>query len=95
MRRSSAGVPECRFGEAVDPDRLERLARYEVHLDRKLAVPNCKICVAPRSQPEFRFAKSAACLYGHAEESTCSQEIRRAVAGQLPARPPQLLIIVG
>jgi hypothetical protein len=24
------------FGEAVDPDRLERLVRYEVHLDRKL-----------------------------------------------------------
>lgn len=24
------------FGDAVDPDRLERLARYEVHLDRKL-----------------------------------------------------------
>jgi hypothetical protein len=24
------------FGEAVDPDLLERLARYEVHLDRKL-----------------------------------------------------------
>jgi hypothetical protein len=24
------------FGEAVDPDRLERLGRYEVHLDRKL-----------------------------------------------------------
>jgi hypothetical protein len=24
------------FGEAVDPNRLERLARYEVHLDRKL-----------------------------------------------------------
>ena len=24
------------FGEAVDPDRLDRLARYEVHLDRKL-----------------------------------------------------------
>jgi hypothetical protein len=24
------------FGGAVDPDRLERLARYEVHLDRKL-----------------------------------------------------------
>lgn len=24
------------LGEAVDPDRLERLARYEVHLDRKL-----------------------------------------------------------
>jgi hypothetical protein len=24
------------FGEAVNPDQLERLARYEVHLDRKL-----------------------------------------------------------
>ena len=24
------------FGEALDPDRLEKLARYEVHLDRKL-----------------------------------------------------------
>ena len=24
------------FGEAVDPHRLERLARYEVHLDRKM-----------------------------------------------------------
>jgi hypothetical protein len=24
------------FGEALDPDRLERLGRHEVHLDRKL-----------------------------------------------------------
>ena len=24
------------FGEAVDPNRLERLSRYETHLDRKL-----------------------------------------------------------
>jgi hypothetical protein len=24
------------FGEVSDPHRLERLARYEVHLDRKL-----------------------------------------------------------
>ena len=24
------------FGETVDPNRLDRLARYEVHLDRKL-----------------------------------------------------------
>ena len=24
------------FGEALNPDRLDRLARYEVHLDRKL-----------------------------------------------------------
>ena len=24
------------FGEALDPERMERLGRYEVHLDRKL-----------------------------------------------------------
>jgi len=24
------------FGESLDPDKLERLSRYEVHLDRKL-----------------------------------------------------------
>ena len=24
------------FGEALDPNKLEKLARYEVHLDRKL-----------------------------------------------------------
>jgi hypothetical protein len=24
------------FGEALDPNRMERLGRYEVHLDRKL-----------------------------------------------------------
>jgi hypothetical protein len=29
-------IREQAFGEAIDPDRLERLARYEVHLDRKL-----------------------------------------------------------
>ena len=29
-------IREQAFGEAVDPDQLERLARYEVHLDRKL-----------------------------------------------------------
>ncbi|MFO0688362.1 MAG: hypothetical protein U0900_06625 [Myxococcota bacterium] len=28
-------VREQAFGEALDPDRLDRLARYEVHLDRK------------------------------------------------------------
>jgi hypothetical protein len=28
-------IREQAFGEAFDPDRLERLARYEVHLDRK------------------------------------------------------------
>jgi hypothetical protein len=27
---------EQAFGEALDHDKLERLARYEVHLDRKL-----------------------------------------------------------
>jgi hypothetical protein len=29
-------VREQAVGEALDPDKLERLARYEVHLDRKL-----------------------------------------------------------
>ena len=29
-------IREQGFGEAVDPDKLERLGRYEVHLDRKL-----------------------------------------------------------
>jgi hypothetical protein len=28
--------PRAAFGEALDPDKLERLGRYEVHLDRKL-----------------------------------------------------------
>ena len=27
---------EQAFGESLDPDKLERLVRYEVHLDRKL-----------------------------------------------------------
>ena len=26
------------FGEALDPDRLERLGRYEVHLERMLTI---------------------------------------------------------
>jgi hypothetical protein len=29
-------ICEQAFGESLDPDKLERLARYEVHLDRKL-----------------------------------------------------------
>src|SRR5206468_10861769 len=29
-------IREQAFGEALDPDQLERLGRYEVHLDRKL-----------------------------------------------------------
>ena len=29
-------IREQAFGEALNPDRLERLGRYEVHLDRKL-----------------------------------------------------------
>jgi hypothetical protein len=38
-RRDLANRPLVReqaFGEALDPDKLERLGRYEVHLDRKL-----------------------------------------------------------
>jgi hypothetical protein len=29
-------IQEQAFGESLDPDKLERLGRYEVHLDRKL-----------------------------------------------------------
>ena len=29
-------IREQAFGEALDPDKLERLGRYEVHLDRKI-----------------------------------------------------------
>ena len=29
-------VREQAFGESLDPEKLERLGRYEVHLDRKL-----------------------------------------------------------
>ena len=29
-------IREQAFGEALDPDKLERLGRYEVHLDGKL-----------------------------------------------------------
>jgi hypothetical protein len=39
LRKELANRPLIReqaFGEAVDPDKLERLGRYEVHLDRKL-----------------------------------------------------------
>ena len=28
-------IREQAFGESLDPDKLERLGRYEVHLDRK------------------------------------------------------------
>ena len=37
-------IREQAFGEAVDPDRLERLARYEVHLDRKLERMLAMLC---------------------------------------------------
>ena len=29
-------IREQAFGESLDPEKLERLGRYEVHLDRKL-----------------------------------------------------------
>jgi hypothetical protein len=31
-------IREQAFGESLDPDKLERLGRYEVHLDRTLAM---------------------------------------------------------
>ena len=34
--RTGPLIREQAFGEALDPDKLERLGRYEVHLDRKL-----------------------------------------------------------
>jgi len=32
-------IREQAFGESLDPDKLERFARYEVHLDRKFERP--------------------------------------------------------
>src|SRR5262249_40673791 len=34
--RNGRRLREQAFGEALDPDKLERLGRYEIHLDRKL-----------------------------------------------------------
>jgi len=36
MRRDHDCAGEQAFGESLDPDKLARLGRYEVHLDRKL-----------------------------------------------------------
>jgi hypothetical protein len=36
LRLNRPLIREQAFGEALDPDKLERLGRYEVHLDRKL-----------------------------------------------------------
>jgi hypothetical protein len=33
---SRPAVRDQAFGEALDPEKIERLSRYEVHLDRKL-----------------------------------------------------------
>jgi hypothetical protein len=33
---SNRPIREQAFGESLDPDKLVRLGRYEVHLDRKL-----------------------------------------------------------
>ena len=35
-RKNRPLIREQAFGESLDPDKLERLGRYEVHLDRKL-----------------------------------------------------------
>ena len=35
--RTASGIrAQESFGQSLDPDKLSRLARYEVHLDRKL-----------------------------------------------------------
>ncbi len=47
-------VREQAFGESLEPDRLERLGRYEVHLDRKLerTVTMLLRLKEPRGTPE-------------------------------------------
>jgi hypothetical protein len=56
-------IREQAFGEALDPDKLERLGRYEVHLDRKLA--DGGYAAAPQRTPNparvqlIRFANTA------------------------------------
>ena len=37
LTRFNALIREQAYGEALDPFKLEKLGRYEVHLDRKLA----------------------------------------------------------
>ena len=54
---------EQAFGESLDPDKLERLGRYEVHLDRKLErmlsmLLRLKRLAAGRRGRLIRFAKS-------------------------------------
>lgn len=44
------------FGEAIDPHRLERLARYEVHLDRKR---ECMLAMLLRLQQLRRETKTS------------------------------------
>jgi hypothetical protein len=50
------------FGKSLDPDKLERLARYEVHLDRKLErtlaiLVRFKELRAEAESPDSNFAK--------------------------------------
>jgi hypothetical protein len=57
-------IREQAFGEALDPDKLEQLDRYEVHLDRKLErmcawrAPGLRLCRrgsgCARTQPDRR-----------------------------------------
>jgi hypothetical protein len=42
-------IREQAFGESLDPDKLERLARYEVHLDRKLEALRSIVITPQRS----------------------------------------------
>lgn len=62
-RRDLAERPQIQaqaFGESLDPDRLERLGKYEVHLDRKL---ERTLSTLIRLQ-ELRRAKPAAAVEG-------------------------------
>jgi hypothetical protein len=63
-------IREQAFGESLDPDKLERLGRYEVHLDRKLERTLAMLLrrkgpAAGDDRGLIRFAKSMAEATGH------------------------------
>jgi hypothetical protein len=52
-------IREQAFGQSLDPDKLERLSRYEVHLDRKVERTLAMMLrlKGPRQGRLIRFAK--------------------------------------
>jgi hypothetical protein len=60
-------IREQAFGESLDPEKLERLGRYEVHLDRKLG-RMLSMLIRLR---DLRRARSQADPFGKIERSRC------------------------